>query len=273
MKVLQREIWWSAAVREVGRTGKADRILASITQPRRTFVYGYSEIITAECSCLAVTKPLPGSLRFNFLTAYSCLMWVLNLANLTRRLAWWRLGHRHIDYELKSRSGGKNCKADLLSRLPTETSRASEMDEHICIHYADENKETRRLLKTEGSIEITIEYKLVEEEFSKEIICTSVAKEDEPPRTKKVLKRQEKKMFCKELAVTVRAPETQDSFDKDSSLVGASPVNGYIQSVIHEVSKKHILHLSFHSALRGPQRRGTECHTIRRIFYWYKNSK
>lgn len=154
-------------------------ILALLSQPSRTFF----TTILGECSAivraLLLLQLKTERVRFTVVIDHLSLRRLLLFVSATRRLARCRLCFQEVFYELTYRSVCKHPVADNVSRFSTKSSDGLEIDIDNSTYYVDEKNGTRTFMRKEGSKEIFGEYKLSEEEGTKEKLCRIDANENE----------------------------------------------------------------------------------------------
>lgn len=94
-------------------------------------------------------RPYVELMQFTVITDHASLQWLMNLKDLSGRLARWSLQLQGYNFDLQHRKGKENIVADMLSRLPTveeldlEPALDLETDEFECEVY----KELRQNIK------------------------------------------------------------------------------------------------------------------------------
>ena len=172
------------------------------------------------CSIFTL-RPYPYGRAFNFGTDQEAILWVLNLAYSSGRLARWYLRLAEYDYELQYRPGVKHQLADGVSRLRTDGGDTEPVDDEVPCFTVQCDEGSEPLLdmlhwdppqdRPDGchALAITAE--------EREAASTSV---------EEFLRQQAEDAFCRFAAETVGTPNSKFDIDRNGFLVRKPPLDG-----------------------------------------------
>ena len=249
---------------------------------------------TGERECLAVIwavqilRPYLERKHFDLYTDHQALKWMMNLTDVSGRLARWRLRLLEFDFTVKYRKGAANAIADAVSRLPTnnecsvapnvdvpcftiETIPGTEGSNCECITLStmpsgyqdawddDDIDDFDPVLNSHVNSLTDAEVMAVEQ--------SDLA--PSPIRIDELIAAQQEDRYCQ--SVRERMDQGQsERFQEDSRglIVRISPLDDIRQIVAPKTLRPKILHMSHYPTLAGHPGGRRMFETIRRTFYW-----
>lgn len=149
------------------------------------------------------------------------LEWMLKLADVLGRFAWWRLCFSKLEYEVVNRAGIKNQAADALSRIETTGADTDSIEDNLPGAVIDTN--------TSAATKRCIEYlqqalcQIIEDKYS--------LKEVAAPTTAIFLQHQTTDLYCRQAAHSVRTTNAKHSNGRAGPIVRVTPINGAVKII------------------------------------------
>ena len=242
----------------------------------RTLTTAERNYSTTEKECLAIVwsvltlRPYLYGQQFTIRTDHEPLRWILNIVDVSGRLARWRLRLSEYDFIVEYRPGRKNNLADGMSRMPTAAGDQRKLEDDIPCLAILPNPMTETdptpvggLWDTEGECPFVENVKVLTlaEEGGEESDIVPITVEE-------FLQAQATDSFCQEKAKAVGDSDSQFDYDRYGLLVRKAPLDGALQRVVPKALRARLLYLTHYPRLAGHPG-GTRMYlTLRRDFYW-----
>ena len=221
---------------------------------------------TTERECLAIVwgililRPYLEGTNFTVRTDHDSLRWLLNITDVSGRLARWRLRLAEFDYSVVNRPGVKHQAPDALSRLLTSGDDQSPLDDDIPCFITDTDSNEEEL-----DHRMEDDYSLTEEEV---LALREVAQAVEPISTPEFLQEQAKDSYCKSLLPETTVDASHFITDQFGIICRKSTLDGALQRVVPESLRERVLYLSHYPILAGHPGGYKLYATLRRDYYW-----
>ena len=240
---------------------------------------------TTEKECLAIVwaaltlRPYLEGQRFTLRTDHDSLRWIMNLSDASGRLQRWRLRLADFEYDVVHRAGIKHQAADALSRMPTDGSDQTPLDDAIPT-LAVEASHTERSETQPDPQEFVEENDYLdgcpasEHDFGEIAGLPDVLAlndKSEPPgeiTITSLREAQQNDKFCQHVRSSLDLPDSPFGVTHEDILVRRSPLDGSLQKVV-PFSLIPIILYHAHYPVHAGHPGGTRMYeTIRREYYW-----
>ena len=243
----------------------------SLTDAERNYSASERECLAVVWGVLMLRPYLLGT-QFTVRTDHHALRWLLNLTDVSGRLARWRLRLAEYDFEVEYRPGVKHQLADGMSRLRTGDD-PEEIEDEIPT-FAVETDGGELTISDPTYVRATdadeqISGYFLPPESESDGVCTLEEQTDVVPVTAdELLTAQAEDPFCQEKSNSVGDPKSQFEFDRYGFLVRRSRLDGTWAKVVPASLRDRILYLAHYTRLSGHPGGIRMYYTLRREFYW-----
>lgn len=248
----------------------------------RTLTAAERNYTTSERECLAIVwailmlRPYLEGTKFTVRTDHDSLRWLLNISDVSGRLARWRLRLAEFDYTVVHRPGVKHQAPDALSRLPTAGADTSPLEDGIpCFTVTtdsgNEDGETNlSWMKTDMTEDDTLTEREVDAYYRHLDVLMTQEEElsTSPISMDDLLKEQASDAYCQSLVLETTKVDSDFVVDTHGLICRRSNLDGALQRVVPESLRKRVLYLAHYPRLAGHPGGYKLYATLRREYYW-----
>ena len=250
----------------------------SLTKAEKNYSATERECLAIVWSVLLLRPYLEGA-PFVIRTDHDSLRWLLNIADVSGRLARWRLRLSEFDFEVVHRPGVKHQAADALSRMQTNGEDASRMDDEIPCFLAEHHRDTEAIETVATVIcgnetlpERVIDWPKPSKRIAMEGVMAIVEEDKnvEAISVEEFLQEQARDPYCQERMEKLGLEEEGAVFEIDQFgiLCRRAKLDGAMQKVVPKTLRDRLLYLSHYPRLAGHPGQSTMYNSLRRQFFW-----